>query len=764
MNIAITEGLQLDPPGFAAGLSAWSRENGTPGSATWTGVANAAIVPADQDFGSCLEILKTQDLTRLRFMAETPVIPGIYLRISARLKAVAGNLPSVRIAGWAGNGARGNVGGVVQTGPARAFTAYGQVIEVSAIVGTGRRPGVHMAWGREAIYGHFGLDLFGANGGSVRIESIRIEDVTSVFLRTMMDWVDVRDYGAVGDGVADDRAAFAAADAAAAGREILVPGGVFRIGSDLTIEAPVRFQGTVTMPRAARLALVGSFNFPAYAEAFGDETEGFRRAVQALLGFTDHSTLDLCGRRVDLSEPLMLHEAVPGRPTFSNRRVIANGEIAVVPGPAWASASVTSQASYDIADPRTLKGVVNVAHVEVGARVTGPGVGREVYVRARNLGAGTLTLSQPLYGGSGTRMLTFTRDRYLFDMSGMEKVDRLNFTNINFICDGIASAIMLAPEGEMIHVRDCYVVRPKDRGITSIGRGCQDILVDRCQFLSNEMQAPAQTRTTIAINVNANDAKIRNNRFVRFGHFMVAAGSGHLIIGNHWFQGDDSNDGLRFAGLVIANLNVQVTVTANYIDNAGIEWTNEYEPRPAFTGAQLSFGGLVVTGNTFLASHTVAYFSWIVIKPYGAGHYVQGLTVTGNVFKDASFRMERVERVDTTFADLDYGYMRNIEFSGNTFNGISTFVANPLQLRHNQASAAAVWEVPTQGRLPLNGFTRNVDAVVPVSAITDGGNARVGELPWVRLRQGADQKSVQLNWTRPVKGEVSLRLRMDDPK
>jgi len=53
-----------------------------------------------------LEILKTDDLTRLRFMAETPVIPGAYLRISARLKAVAGNLPSVRIGAWAGNGGR----------------------------------------------------------------------------------------------------------------------------------------------------------------------------------------------------------------------------------------------------------------------------------------------------------------------------------------------------------------------------------------------------------------------------------------------------------------------------------------------------------------------------------------------------------------------------------------------------------------------------------------------------------------------------------
>jgi hypothetical protein len=76
---------------------------------------------------------------------------------------------------------------------------------VSAIVGTGARGGVDMAWGDTPVYGHFGLDLTGPNSGQVRIESLRIEDVTSVFHRKLMDWVDVLDFGAVGDGVTDDR-------------------------------------------------------------------------------------------------------------------------------------------------------------------------------------------------------------------------------------------------------------------------------------------------------------------------------------------------------------------------------------------------------------------------------------------------------------------------------------------------------------------------------------------------------------------------------
>ena len=95
MNIAITAGLQLMPPGFAAGLGAWGQANGLSGEATWANAPNAAIVPADQDFGACLEIVKQADVTRIRFTGETPILPGTYLRVSARVKGIAGNLPQV---------------------------------------------------------------------------------------------------------------------------------------------------------------------------------------------------------------------------------------------------------------------------------------------------------------------------------------------------------------------------------------------------------------------------------------------------------------------------------------------------------------------------------------------------------------------------------------------------------------------------------------------------------------------------------------------
>lgn len=410
MNKAITDGLVLMPPPFVNGLDVWSSENGTPGSATYDGAANAAFVPADQDFVGCLELLKTTATQKLRYMGDTPILPGCYLRIIARVKAISGNLPTVRIAAWAGGAGGAEVTGLVTTGPAVTLTAYGQVVTVSAIVGTGARGGVNMPWTTQVLFGHFGLDLTGPNGGVVRIDDIEIEDITSAFLRTMMDWVDVRDYGAKGDGITDDRAAFEAADDDAQGREVYVPAGTFYIGSSLTLDNEVRFEGKLSMPVSARLTLTKNFNLPAYVDAFGgDEMEGLKKALQTLLNFSDHDSLDMGGRRIEVTGPIDVQAAVNNQTSFQVRRVLRNGQLNVIAGPAWDSETVTSQATYSTSNELQLTGVANVANIQVGSLVTGVGVGREIYVTSKNVGAGTVTLSNPLYDAAGTQVFTFTR-------------------------------------------------------------------------------------------------------------------------------------------------------------------------------------------------------------------------------------------------------------------------------------------------------------------------------------------------------------------
>ncbi len=761
MNKAITDGLVLMPPPFSAGLNLWSREDGTPGSGSYQGQPNAALVTNDQDFAGCLELQKTSATQKLRSFAQTPVQSGLYLRVTARVKAVSGNLPSVQIAAWAGDVAGANVATVTQVGPVVPLTSYGEVVTVSAIISPASRTGVDMAWTPQVVYAHVGLDLTGANGGVVRIDDIVVEDVTNIFIRKLMDWVDVRDYGALGNGSTNDTAAFLAADADAQGRAILVPSGVFRLTSDVTINTQIRFEGTVSMPANRKLTLTRNFDLDTYGQAFGTEVEGFRRALQALFFFTDHVTLDLSGRRVDMSEPIDV-AALTGLTNFSNRRVVRNGSLNAVASPGWATEEATSVATYSISQSTTLTGVINVANVPVGALVIGTGVGREVYVKSKNVAAGTIELSQPLWGAEGTRPYTFRRFKYMLDFSGFDLLSRFELEDIEFNCLGLCSGVTLPLSGSTQRFMSCTFNRPMDRGITSTGSGCQGMFVDMCQFLSNEQSVAAVARTTIAMNVQANDVKLRNNRVVRFAHFAVVNGTGHLIHANHFFQGDDTAAGVRRAGLIFTQTNVSTVVTGNYVDNCFIEWGNEHDPMPEFN-SEFSFGGLNIVGNVFIASNTSAAFRWVVVKPYGPGHFLNGFSMTNNSFRVFGVVIERVEMVDTSLHVLDFSKTRNVRVDSNSFNQVTQSILNPVTIAHTQNTAADTWNISAQGYIPFGGRIRMVEGVMPEGPVSNAANALRYAFPHALPGTGAQFNEAQLKWGEAVKGKVIVNMRMDLP-
>lgn len=759
MNKAITDGIVFNPLPFAAGLGVWSSGDGTPGSDTYAVSGSGVFVAADQDFAGCLEVLKTDPVARVRYMGETPILPGCYLRVSVRVKAVAGPLPAVRISGWAGLAGGGQAVGLSEAGPSVQLTAYGQVVEVSAIIATADRTGVDMLW-TGASYGHLGLDLTGPTGGLVRVDDVQIEDITSVFTRDLLALVDVRDYGAKGDGVTDDSAAFEAADAAANGRTVIVPAGDYLLTGNVTMENSVRFEGRIVQAPDARFILQRDYNYDTYLDAFKDEELAFKKAYQALINFADHESLDLCGRRILLTEPVDMQACDPTSVRFETRRVIRNGQFQPADGAVWDTTEVTSQASYAVSDDNRLTGVVNITNIPVGSLVQGNGVGREIYVSAVNVAAQTLELSRPLFDAEGTQQFTFIRFKYMLDFSGYEKFSQFILDDIEFQGRGVASGIMMAADGFTFHVRDCFINKPKDRGITSPGRGCQGMMLDRCQFISDEQGVPVANRVSIGFNANANDIKIRDNRTSKFQHFCVLAGSGNLISGNHWFHGDDEVNGVRKGGIIITQSNPKSIFTGNYCDNNFIEWTNEHSSEPAL-GNEFSFGGLTITGNMFTTNDVADWFNFIVIKPYGPGHYINGFAVVGNVFRSLNGRIDRVEHVDTTFADLDFNRTRGFEFIANTFHNVNQPVANPASLSHEQLTEATTWVMDTGDRLPFGGRAKSVESVMPQGATTDVGQNRQHDFPWSEGEKGADRRSVHLNWRVPVKGRVRYQVRMD---
>lgn len=762
MNKAITDGIVFMPQPYAAGLDQWSSGDGTPGSDTYENAVNAAFVPADQDFGGALEIQKIDAVQKLRYMGETPILPGCYLQVRARIKAISGNLPSVRIAAWAGGAGGVAVTGVTLSGPQVTLTTYGDVVEVTAIVGTGARNGVDMVWGTQALFGHFGLDLTGASGGIVRIDDIAIEDVSRFFLRDVVSAVDVRDYGAVGDGVADDHAAFEAADGAANGREIIVPAGTYFLGQSTTIQNRIRFEGTLEMADSSILALTKNFDLPAYIDAFGESELAFKKAYQALLNNAGHVTLDLGGRKVALRAPVDMAGAVNNKTTYKQRHVIENGQFSVFPGANWDTEVVTSQATYDPGNSKRLTNVVNVANIPVGSVIEGNGVGREVYVTARNIAAQRLDISQPLFDAAGTQVFTFRRFKYMLDFSGFAQISRMVMSEIEFQCGGDCSAILLPPTGTGFHLRDCFITRPKDRGISSHGEGDQGMMIDRCQFLSDESPLLSTERVSIGFNANANDIKVRDNRVVHFRHFGVIGGSSSIIAGNHVFQGDSALNGIRTAGFVLTRTNNRGTINGNYIDNCFIEWVNEHDQAPEFAG-EFSFSALSITDNVFLASDVAPWFTFLMVKPHGAGHFLNGVSVTGNSFRGIGGVLDRVETVDTSFADLDYNRIRNVTFDDNAFHNVQTPAASPLVMEHTEASAASTWVVRPAPRLPFGAWAQVMESVVASGPLRNGANGVEYVTPYYQANQGANSDQINLRWPLAVSGTVILKVRIDDP-
>jgi hypothetical protein len=171
----------LSPPAFAEGLDDWSRGLGTPEEPTYEGSAMARIARADPDFGDCLELIKTEPVQRLRYRGEVPIRPGRFLAVEARLKLVRGPLPVARIGALAGGAGGVPLAGRPTGGPLVPLLEPPRILALAAVIGPRAEAGVDMVWDADVLYAHVGIDLVGPTGSVVRVESVRITDVTEAF-------------------------------------------------------------------------------------------------------------------------------------------------------------------------------------------------------------------------------------------------------------------------------------------------------------------------------------------------------------------------------------------------------------------------------------------------------------------------------------------------------------------------------------------------------------------------------------------------------
>jgi hypothetical protein len=170
----------LMPPDFSEGLDDWSSGDGTPEGPTYE-ASGLARLAKDSDFGVCLELRTADPVQRLRYMGELPVPAGAFLEVSTRLKVLRGPLPEARIAAWPGGAGGRRVPDVPVSARSVPVAARDAIVGLRAVVGPAAVKGVDLVWNQRVLYAHVGLDLLGARGAVVRIESLAVREVTTVF-------------------------------------------------------------------------------------------------------------------------------------------------------------------------------------------------------------------------------------------------------------------------------------------------------------------------------------------------------------------------------------------------------------------------------------------------------------------------------------------------------------------------------------------------------------------------------------------------------
>jgi hypothetical protein len=219
---------------------------------------------------------------------------------------------------------------------------------------------------------------------------------------------------------------------------------------------------------------------------------------------------------------------------------------------------------------------------------------------------------------------------------------------------------------------------------------------------------------------------------------------------------------VRQAGLVLTNKNSKSTFAGNYVDNCYLELTNEHDSEPEHTTG-FSFGGLTVEGNIFYSIDVAPWVSFFVVTPYGPGHFLQGLMVSGNVFRATGTRIDRADKLDTTYASMNFNRFRNVVFQNNAYNGIDFPAESPTIIVHDQNTEATNWTVSTDDKLPFGGWSRTVSSVVMENPARDASNAIRHDMPYVQVQQGVNNNEVRLRWPQAVRGRAIVTVRVDRP-
>lgn len=258
----------------------------------------------------------------------------------------------------------------------------------------------------------------------------------------------------------------------------------------------------------------------------------------------------------------------------------------------------------------------------------GSGICRETYI-TEIVDGSTARINIPAYRNRTGVFFPAADFPYMFDFADFEIGSRISFINNVFRCNGVASGIRGARNGIDWKVIGNTFRDVKDRLLTDWGFCFSGALIISNVAWSSD---PSETRGSYGITVSDRDCKVYFNRIINFLASFVGHGGGYTIVGNHNWQGG-SESYKRQSAYLFTNISPFTTITGNYIDNGGIEISNEGTPAKSalnditISGNILTHSHLATTDSPFIKLTLVGYDTHT--SPVG----IDGFCVTNNTFR-----------------------------------------------------------------------------------------------------------------------------------
>lgn len=391
------------------------------------------------------------------------------------------------------------------------------------------------------------------------------------------DTINVKDFGAVGDGIADDTAAIQAALASASSSEaVIIPNGVFKITSNVVANCPVVFDGVmsivspiVTFKLNAQPIVLDDYRKiymgTDWNNQWSNSGVALLRAVEQLFGQNRYHSLDGCGRQILLDFEIKIKNFTP---VYGLYKYITDMYVVLI-----------GDGTFGTRDETT--GVVTANLQSYAFNVES-------------------VAANPIYG-------------IIFDKVRINCQKKGNGILFNFDAD---------QESIIQHTN---ITNPYNMGIKSINT---HLLINTCRITGGEFALPDDDRIVTGIEIGGADSEIINTT-VQYCKTCVLVKTPTCLISNSHFFNDSTNN--RAPVLHVDVDQADMRVTGCYLDNGPV-WIENRAPEPNGydTAGRSSFQNCVFTSSSAAYGNR----SFIAVRPNQIEAIFRGILVSGCQFRD----------------------------------------------------------------------------------------------------------------------------------